>query len=96
MLNYRTVDNLTESPDPIDYRTPEKQLIDKDKFKTLSDEARLLMNVILDLPDEYFTKRGRLKKHLLRNAMKTTFNWPARKVEEVAFELGIAIIFLRN
>lgn len=96
MLNYGTADDPIENPEFIDNRTPEKFLIEKDKYKTLSDEARLLMNVILDLPDEYFTKKGKLKKHLLRNAMKTTYKWPVRKVEEVAFELGIAIIFLQN
>jgi hypothetical protein len=42
--------------------TPEQELISKEKFSTLSEEARRAVEIILDMPDDMFHKNGKAAK----------------------------------
>jgi hypothetical protein len=78
---------------PDNLPSPEDEVLSKDFFKILSDEARDLANIILSAPDEFFTSRGKIKNNGLYKLCKDKLGWGRPKTEAIKFELGL---FLKN
>ena len=71
--------------------TPETQLIQKEKFSTLSDEARFLLSVILTVPLDVTSSVVRRlfhKRTLTKtNALMRRHGWTWNKIETVKEEI---------
>ena len=72
----------------VDESTPENSIMESEKYKALSDEAKYLANIIINMPDEFFLVNGKVTKKVLRQIAKKERGWSARKVDEVRYELG--------
>lgn len=67
---------------------PELLLISKEAFVTLSEEARDLVNLIMNAPDRLYHVNGQLKKIEFQRYCKRRKGWGIRKLEDIKFELS--------
>ena len=66
---------------------PESYLIAKDAYSKLSEDARTVLNIISDMPDELFHKNGRISKLKAEQMIKHQLRCSVRKVREIIQEL---------
>ena len=76
--------------------SPEEIVISKDIFRTLSDEAKELVLLILNCHQEFFSQNGKLKKIPFQNYCKHIKGWNSKKTEALKFELGLFLKFAFN
>jgi|GEM_PF-4518073 hypothetical protein len=54
---------------------PESLVIAKETLEKLSSEAKLLLNLIINLPEEMFWKNGALNKTEIKKILREEFKW---------------------
>lgn len=67
--------------------TPEAQVIFSDLMEKLSDDSKLMISTIVNLPDEMFYKRGGIIIEELKSWMFRRYDWPSRKVDRCRQEI---------
>ena len=66
---------------------PEAQYMLKEALENLSEETKLVVSTIMNLPDEYFSASSRLPRYELVSYMKRRFGWNAKKVQRCCDEI---------
>jgi hypothetical protein len=66
---------------------PEQNCILMETIENLSLEAKLVLSVIINMPDEVFTKTGRVIQHKFEEQMKNEFGWSIHKIRKVQHKL---------
>ena len=77
---------LNKVPLPFD-ETPEKALLAKESFITLSEEANTLIQLIINAPERIYMANGVINPRELRKYCRRRKGWSLKKLEEVKFEL---------
>jgi hypothetical protein len=67
---------------------PEQCLMLKEALSNLSYEAKMVTVALLNLPEEMFTKTGKVIRKELIHYMKITFGWSAQKTMIVQAEVA--------
>ena len=76
---------------------PEILLISKDtQKKMLSDECKIMVNVINDLPEKSFLSSGKVKKTVLFQFVKRKTGWSMTKIEQVRTTLARQLLQMNN
>ncbi len=76
---------------------PEILLISKDtQEKMLSDECKIMVNVINDLPEKSFLSSGKVKKTVLFQFVKRKTGWSMTKIEQVRTTLARQLLQMNN
>ena len=70
---------------------PESLLMAKEKCSGLSDEAKLVIKEIINLPDAMFTATGRVLKTELSSWMRRKHNWDDKKLEKYKHEIKLCL-----
>lgn len=81
-------------PDDCNLRSqnsPEEQFLYKETLEKLSDEAKLVVSTILNMPDEAYHKTGRLIMYEVQSYMTRRYKWSPRKIKWACAELARAL-----
>lgn len=74
---------------------PEEIYAAKESFESLSDEAKLVLKTIIELPDACFWSTGELIIYELQSFMRRAYKWNTKKVDkhrkELACMLGVKV-----
>lgn len=74
---------------------PEESYTLKEALETLSDDAKLMVSTIINLPDEMFYSSGVIIQRELVSWMKRRYGWKTSKTTairvEIASALGVAL-----
>jgi hypothetical protein len=75
---------------------PENTFMFKELIEKLSDEAKLMMSAIMNLPDEMYMSTGQILQQEINSWMKRRYHWNARKIDRTKQELrktlGVVIL----
>ena len=70
---------------------PEVEYLFKETLEKLSDEAKLVMSTIINMPDEVYHKTGKIIMYEVHSYMERRYKWPKKKVLRYCAELTKAL-----
>lgn len=73
---------------------PEQNLAEKEKFSCLSEEAKLVIDCITDIPDEFYKKNGTIKISKLRQWLSSKYHWDYLTINFAILELNFFVKYI--
>ncbi len=80
------VNNLAEQ------ETPESILLHSEFLNGLSEDAKALLQLVRDLPDEAYCSNGKIKICTLRACVRKELHWPFHKIRNTLEDLHNTLI----
>jgi len=68
--------------------TPESFLLKKEFLSQLSEESKVLVEILIGLPSEFFMVNGVVKKGSLHKLCREKYGWSATETEQIKLELA--------
>lgn len=86
----------SENVDPDDVSlktpdTPEKILMAKEALEQFSGDAKLFVNTLINLPDDFFTTLGKPIKNKIIKVMQNNYHWTAKRTNKVQSEITMLL-----